>query len=149
MCTLVIARNCNVNVSQWRVSIAQRNNWHVDICSLPNWLMVGPWVCDHQQPWFTESGLNLISERSWGETTGNWCRSSVMSELQHSTLSIGPSRDHTNISWILNRRNGTSSQQQLLPRSSQINYEHTIISSLENILLHLEVQLSNTDMSMT
>lgn len=59
---LVVARNGNVDESEWRISIAKRNNRNVHIRRFSDWLMIECWVCYNQQPRLTEGCLNLVGE---------------------------------------------------------------------------------------
>ena len=58
----VVAWDGNVDVSQWVVGCDETNDWHVDIRSLSDWLMVSNWVGDDDQTWLLESNLDLIGE---------------------------------------------------------------------------------------
>lgn len=59
---LIVARNCNINKSQRRIGVCERNNWDVDVRSLSDWLMISSWIRNNQQSWLTESSLDLIGE---------------------------------------------------------------------------------------
>lgn len=53
----------------------------------------------------------------------------------------------THIGCILNGHNGACSQNQFLPRFAQIDDIHTIGTTLENVLLHLEVDVLGAQVS--
>jgi len=53
----VIAWDSNINKFQWRIRVAESNNWDVHIRSLSDGLMIGPWVSDQQQSRLTEACL--------------------------------------------------------------------------------------------
>ena len=84
--TTVVAGNGNINISRWRISITESNNWNVDIRSLSDGLMIKLWVSYNKQTWFTESLLDLIGESSWSKSSSNWGSTSVGSKLQCSSL---------------------------------------------------------------
>lgn len=60
---LGVARNCNINKSQGRISIAESNNRNVDVRSLSDGLLVSGGVSDNQQPGFTEGSLEIQTEQ--------------------------------------------------------------------------------------
>lgn len=83
---LVVAGNRDIHVSQRGVGVAQRDGGDVDVRRLRQWLMISPGVRNNQEPWLTESRLDLIREGTRGETSGNGRSPSSSSKLQNSTL---------------------------------------------------------------
>jgi len=59
-CYLVVAWDGNVHVFQWRVSIAEGNNWDVYVGSLSNRLVVSSGVSHNQQARFSEGSLKYL-----------------------------------------------------------------------------------------
>merc|ERR1719331_2914869 len=120
---------------KWRVSGGECNNRDVDIRGLSYWLVISTWISHNQKTGLTESSLDLIGECSWGETSCNRGSTSGRSKLKDSSLTIWTSRDDTNVSWVFNSSNGTSSQQ----------FQHILIFEGENFKSsrHLGVDLSN------
>jgi len=147
--TLVVAGNGNINISQWRVGVAEGNDWDVYIGSFTHRLVVSAGIGDNQQTWLTESSLDLVSECSWCEPASNGCSTSGRGKLQHSTLAVWAGRDDTHIGWVLDGSNGTGSQEQLLPCLAQVQNVHTIGFALVHILFHLEVHICGTQVSGT
>ena len=60
-CYLVVAWDGNVHVFQWRVSIAEGNNWDVYVGSLSNRLVVSSGVSHNQQARFSEGSLKYLN----------------------------------------------------------------------------------------
>lgn len=83
-------------------------------------LMINPWVTDNQKTWFSESSLDLIGKCTRCKTASYRCCSSVGSILKDSTLSIGTSRDNTDVRWILNGYNDTCSQEKFFVSLFQV-----------------------------
>ena len=74
---LVVAGDGDVDELGGRVNVAERNDGDVGVASLGDGLMVGPGVGDDQQTRLAEGGLDLISEGSWSETSGNGAAANV------------------------------------------------------------------------
>jgi len=83
---LVVTGDSNVNISQWRVSVAQSDGRDVDVGSLSQWLMVSTRVCHNQETGLAESCLDLIGECTGGEPTVEGGGASGRGELQHCPL---------------------------------------------------------------
>lgn len=57
MQTFSIARNRNVHEAQRRISVAESDDRDIHITGFSDRLMIGRWICDDQQTWFTEGSL--------------------------------------------------------------------------------------------
>ncbi|ELW67580.1 hypothetical protein TREES_T100000354 [Tupaia chinensis] len=114
MSSLVVAWDGNVHIVQRRICVAQGNGKWINIRCLCERLVVDPGISNHQKTPLPEGCLNLISEDSRSEATGNTSGSSGISKLQHSPLSSIPGRYDTDAARIFNGNNGTSCQQKLL-----------------------------------
>lgn len=57
MQALSIARDRNVHEAQRRIGVAESNYRDIHITGFGDGLMIGGWICDDQQTWFTESSL--------------------------------------------------------------------------------------------
>ena len=75
-----------------------------------------------------------------------WCVSackslgtSVLSELEHSTLSIRSLRLDNNILWVLSRHDDPGGKLQLLPGLLQVDHVDAVTPSPVGVSLHLEV----------
>merc|ERR1711991_56350 len=143
--SLVVARNSNINVIQRRVTVAKGNGWDVHVGSFLQWLMIHLWDSDDQDSWFQKVVSNLIRECSWGESSGNGFRSSVLSKLQSSSLSPRLNTQSTDILWVLNACNDTSSKHQLVPCLLQIEDVNTISATLPLVGFHGNVVVARTN----
>ena len=74
---LVVAGDGDVDELGGGVNVAEGNDGDVGVASLGDGLMVGPGVGDDQQTRLAEGGLDLISEGSWSETSGNGAAANV------------------------------------------------------------------------
>ena len=83
---LVVTGDGNVDISQWRISVAQGNGGDVDVRSLSQWLMVSTRISHNQEAGLSESSLDLIGECARGETTVEGGSTSGRGKLQHSSL---------------------------------------------------------------
>lgn len=86
---LVIAGNSDIHVAQRGVGVAQGNGGDVDVGRLCQRLVISPGVRNHQEPWLTESRLDLVCEGARGEAPGNRSSPSGSSKLQNRTLQKG------------------------------------------------------------
>ena len=62
--SLIVARDRDVNELGRRVNIAKSNNWDVGVRGLGDGLVIGTGIGDDQETRFTETSLDLISERT-------------------------------------------------------------------------------------
>lgn len=86
MSRLGVAWNGDVNVLDGRVSVAECNDWDVDIRCLGDGLVIRDGIGDDQETWLTESLLGLIGECTGCEAASNWCGADVVRELENGTL---------------------------------------------------------------
>merc|ERR1719362_950854 len=143
---LVVAWDGDVDELGGRVNVAEGDDGDVGVASLRNGLLVGPGVADHQKTGLAESGLDLIGEGSRGEPAGNGGAVDVPSELEDSSLSVGPAGTDEHISGVLNSRDGAGSQQDLLPGLLQVDDVDPVILLLEDVLLHRGLAVVRPDM---
>ena len=67
----VIARNADIDVTQWIVRVDESNDRYVDVRRFRDSLVISHWVSDDNQTRLFEGALNLIGKWTWRETTGN------------------------------------------------------------------------------
>lgn len=118
---LVVARNGNIDVTKRRVGIGQSDNGDVNVRGFNDGLVISTWIHDHQKTWLAESGLNLVSEGSRGETACNGCSLGVRGKLEGSTLALRARRDDEDIIGVLNSHDGPGSQKKLFISPAQID----------------------------
>ena len=74
-----------------------------------------------------------------GEPSSDGNGTDVTSEFQDSSLTVRPGGDDENVGGIFNGCDGTSGQHKLFPSLLQVDDMHTILTPLEDVLLHLHL----------
>ena len=133
MLTSVVTWNSNIDVFGWGVQIGQSDDWDVNVRRFLNGLSIGSWVGNNDQSWFLERSGDVVGERTWGESTGNWGSTGVGSVLQDSSLTVGSGRDSNNIFWVWNGSNDSGSQDNFFPGLTNVDNVDTIWSSLVDV----------------
>lgn len=113
--TLVVGGDGNVNVLGGRVSVGEGNDGDVDVGSLLDGLGVGAGVGDDDQTGLLERSGDVVGEGTGGEATSDGGGTSVGGELEDGTLTVGTSRDDTDIGGVVDGSDDTGSQNDLLP----------------------------------
>jgi hypothetical protein len=113
--TLVVGWDSNINELGWGVSVAESDDWDVDVGGLLDGLGISAWVGDDDEAWLLEGTGDVVGEVTWGEATGNWGGTGVGGELQDGTLTIWTGRDNTDISWVVDGCDDAGSEDNLLP----------------------------------
>jgi len=111
----VVGWDGNIDELSWGVGIAKSNNGDVDVGSLLDSLGISARIGDNDKAGFLERAGDVVGEVTRGETTSNWGSSSVCGELQDSALTVGTSRDNTDIGWVVDGCDNTGSKDNLLP----------------------------------
>jgi len=146
--SLVVSRDCNIDESQRRVGIAESDDWDVHVRRLTNRLVVGARIGEDQQTRLHVLLLDLVSENTRSEAASNVLGTSVLGVLEHGPLAIWPSRDHTNISRVLDGDDHTGCKHELLPGLGEVDHIHTVRATLESVLLHLEVDVLGSQVNL-
>jgi hypothetical protein len=113
--TLVVGWDSYINELSWRISIAESNNWNVDIGSFLDSLGIGTWVGNNDEAGLLERSSDVVGEVTWGKTTGNGDGTSVGSELEDGTLTVWTSRNDTDIGWVVYGCDNSGSENDLFP----------------------------------
>lgn len=92
---LVVAGDGNVDVSEGRVGVAERDGGNVYVRSFSQRLVVGTGVSYDQEAGLPEGRLNLIGEGSRGEAPGESGGAGGSSEFKHGPLEKKPIRNQT------------------------------------------------------
>jgi hypothetical protein len=152
--TLVVARDGNVDVTEGRVGVAKSNGGEVDIRSLSERLVVLEGISNEQQTGLVVIGLDVVGERTGGETASNHVSSKGLSQLEGSTLgirdrSLSGGGNNAHIARVLDGDDRAGSQDDLLPGLAQVNDVHTIGTALEDVVAHLNaaVTVSKVDVA--
>lgn len=113
--TLVVGGDGNVDELGGGVRVAEGDDGDVDVGSLLDGLGIGARVGDNDQAGLLEGSGDVVGERTGGETASNGLGAGVGGELEDSTLTIGTSRDNTDISGVVDGGDDASGQNNLLP----------------------------------
>jgi len=133
----VVARNRDVDVLKWGVSVAQRDDWDVDLGGFTDGLVVGARISDDQKAWLLELGLDLVREGTWDEATSGELRANVLRELEDGALTEQTNgRDH-DVLWVFNRGNDASGKNELFPGHVQVDHVNTLLSASVHVLAHV------------
>lgn len=118
---LVVAWDSNVDVAERRVGVAESNHGDVDVRGFDDGLVIGAGVHDDQETGLAESGLDLVSERTGGEASGNRGSLGVGGELEDGALALRARRDDVDVRRILNGYDRAGGQEQLLVGAAQVD----------------------------
>ncbi len=121
MTTLVVGGDGNVDELGRRVSVAESDDWDVDVGSFLDSLGVGARVGNDDQARFLEGAGDVVGEVTGGETTSNGDGSSVCSKLEHGTLTVGTSRDDTDVGRVVNCGDDAGCEDNFLPARAEIS----------------------------
>mmetsp|Transcript_116914 Transcript_116914/g.164306 ORF Transcript_116914/g.164306 Transcript_116914/m.164306 type:complete len:300 (+) Transcript_116914:88-987(+) len=141
---LVVAGDGNIDELHGRVAAAHSDGGDVHVGSLHDGLVVQARVSDDQKARLDELLLDLVGEGTRGEASSDGLGSGVLSELEHSTLAPGASADHAHISGVVHSSNSASSEHELLPRLVEVDDVETVVAALEDVALHLVVEVAGT-----
>jgi hypothetical protein len=139
---LVVAGNGNINVLRRRVGIRKGNNRDVDIRGLLDGLSVRSRVSDNDETRLLERAGDVVGEVTWGKSSGNSSSTSVVGELQDSTLAISTGRNGNNVGSLGDGSNDAGSKDQLLPGLANVNDVDTVGSGLVNVGLVVDLYVS-------
>lgn len=113
--SLVVGWDGYVDELGWGVGVAEGDNGNVDIGSLLDSLSIGAGVGHDDEAGLLERAGDVVGEVTWGETTGDGDSSSVVGKLQDSTLTVGTSRDDTDVGWVVDSCDDAGREDDLLP----------------------------------
>ena len=143
----VVARNGNVDVPKWRVSVAQGNARDVDVRRFTHRLVVLSRVRHNQEPWLVEGLLDLVGEGTWGVPSSEWLGANVVGELEHGPGAERSARDGAHVLWVLDGGDNPRGKHHLLPRLVEVDDVGTVLTSFVHVLLHVVVGVLGTDVA--
>lgn len=115
MTTLVVGWDSNIDELGWGVGIAEGNDRNIDVGSLLDSLSVGAGISDDDEAGFLERSSDIVGEVTRGETTSDGDGTSVGGKLQDSALTVGASRDDTDIGWVVDSCDDPGCKNDFLP----------------------------------
>jgi len=113
--TLVVGWDGNIDELSWGVGIAESNDGNVDVGCLLDSLSVGAGIGDDDEAGLLERSSDVVGEVTGGETTSDGDGTGVGGKLQDSTLTVGTSRDDTDIGWVVDSCDDAGCKDDLLP----------------------------------
>lgn len=141
MTALIVGRDGNVDKLGRRVGIAESEDWDVDVTGLLDSLRVGAGVRDDDKAGLLERTGNVVGEVTGSKATSNGDSTGVSGELQDSALTVGTSRDNTDVRGVIDRGNDASSKNNLLPVTSQLAlYNLSADQIRRNVVLTMSCQ---------
>lgn len=143
--TLVVAGDREVDVLQGRVGVGEGNDGDVGVGSLLDGLGVDSGVGDDDQAGLSELLRDLVGEGTRGEAASNALRTGVVRVLEHGALAVGSGGDHHDVLRVLDGGDDAGSHHELLPGLAEVHDVHAVLSSLPDVLLHLEVRVQGAD----
>lgn len=132
MTTLVVGWDGDIDELGWGISIAEGNDWDVDVGSLLDSLSIGTRIGDDDEAGFLEGSGNVVGEVTRGETTSDGDGTGVSCELQDSALSVRTSRDDTDIGRVVDGCDDSGSEDNLLP----VREKSSVYTSLRQTPMH-------------
>lgn len=84
-------------------------------------MSIGAGIGDDNEAGFLEGAGDVVGEVTGGEATSNGDGTSVGSELQDSALTVGTSRDNTDVGWVVDSCDNSSSEDDLLPGLANVS----------------------------
>merc|ERR1712187_84961 len=144
----VVTRNNNVNIFSWSISVAQSDNWNVNVTSFSNGLMINLWIGDDNQSWFTETSLRVIGEGTRGESAGTRSGADEFREFENSALTDAFGGNDADVFWVVNGGDDSSGQVDFFPAFVYIEDVGTRWSTFEHILVHLILTVNMSKMTL-
>jgi len=145
MTTLVVGWDSDVDELSWGVSIAESDNWDVNVGSLLDSLGVGAGVGDDDEAGFLEGASDVVGEVTRGESTGDGDGTGVGGKLQDSTLAIGTGGNDTDIGGVVDSCDDAGSENDLLPaQENMLDPRFCLRITSQSPLLHVP-GLANID----
>lgn len=115
MTTLVVGWDSNVDEFGGRISIAEGDDWDVDVGSLLDRLSVGARIRHDDETWLFEGAGDVVGEVSGSETPCDGDSAGVCGKLEDSTLTVRARRYDTNIGGVVHSCNNAGCEDEFLP----------------------------------
>ena len=121
MTTLVVGGDSDVDELQGSIGVGKGNNGDVDVGRLPDSLVVHTGVGNDDQSGLLERTSDVVGEATGGETTSDGLSTGVGGVLEDGTVTVGTSRDDTDIVGVLNSGNDTGGENELFPGLANVD----------------------------
>ena len=115
----VVGGDGHVDESGGRLDVAEGDDGDVDVRGLLDGLGVGAGVRHDDETGLLERAGDVVGEGTGGEAAGNGTGAGVRSELEDSALAVGTGGDDTDVGGVVDGRDDTGSEDNLLPRKGK------------------------------
>lgn len=149
MLGLVVAGNGDINVVNGAVEVSESDDGDVDVAGLTNGLVVSTGVSDDDETGLLEVLGKLVSEDTGGETTSERSGTSVGSELENSTLTVGTGAHSNNVGRVGHSSNNASGQVDLLPGLVEVDDVDTVGTGSSDVRLVAVLDVLGTDVGLS
>ena len=129
---LVVDGDRDIDELEGRVSVAERDDGDVDVGSLSDGLVVNTGVGNDNKTGLLERPGDVVGEATGGETTSDGLSTGVGGVLEDGTVTVGTSRDDTDIVGVLNSGNDTGGENELFPGLANVDEVDTCGIAGEN-----------------
>lgn len=121
MTAFVVCRNSDVNEFGRRVSVAERDDWDIDVGSFFDSLGIGARVRDDDEAGLFERASDVVGEIAGSEAASDSNSTGVSGELQDSALAVRTSRNNCDISWVVDCCDDAGCEDDFLPKCSRVS----------------------------
>jgi len=142
----VVARNADIDVFDWRIGIAQGNDWDVDVASFSDGLVVDSWIGDDDQSWLSVAGLGVIGKATWGESAVHGGSFDELGAFDGGSLTNIFGRNNADIFWVVDGGDDSGGEGDFFPHLGDVENMSTAGSSFPNVLVHLVVAVVASQM---
>ena len=129
---LVVGGDSNIDELQGGIGVTESNDGDVDVGSLSDGLVVNTGVGNDNKTGLLERPGDVVGEATGGETTSDGLSTGVGGVLEDGTVTVGTSRDDTDIVGVLNSGNDTGGENELFPGLANVDEVDTCGIAGEN-----------------
>lgn len=104
----------------------------IDICGLPDGLMIHPRVCDDNHPGLLETPRDIVGEVTGCEATGDGLSARKTGVLEHGTVTVRSGGDDTDVVRVVDGREDSCGQDEFLPGLADVDDVDTCSESAGN-----------------
>lgn len=144
---LVVARDRDIDKPKTSVGVAERDGRDVNVRGLENRLAVDERVIDEEDTRLAVVWVLTVSEVPRDEAASERRGTGVAAELEDGAACVLAGGDDGDLGGVLDRDQGTSRQEQLLPELLQVEDEGPITLARVDIKLHALVDVAKAEVS--
>mmetsp|Transcript_6902 Transcript_6902/g.8578 ORF Transcript_6902/g.8578 Transcript_6902/m.8578 type:complete len:353 (-) Transcript_6902:87-1145(-) len=136
MLPLIVRWNCHIHVLQRRIRIAQRNNRHVNITTLPHRLTIRSWIRHNQQPRLAVLLRDLIRKGTGGEASGDTLGTGVVRKFENGAHAVGAGGDGDDVFGFLDGDDDACCEDEFFPGFSDVEDVNTVLATAPYVVAH-------------